>query len=69
MTKFEKKLGRPRRLRSRIVEPDFGVAVERACKALDEARGGDQATLHHTAKVLRAMITASELEDEERTRS
>ena len=66
MTRIPKKLGRPRTPRSRLVEPDFGVAVERAVKALDEARGGDQAELHHTVKVLRAMITASELEDAER---
>ena len=66
MTKFDKKLVRPRKPRSRLVEPDFGVAVERACKALDAARGGNQSELHHHAKVLRAMITASGLEDEER---
>ena len=64
MTRVPKKL---RARRPRLVEPDFGVAVERAVKALDEARGGDQAELHHTVKVLRAMITASELEDEDRT--
>ena len=66
MTKFDKKLVRPRKPRSRLVEPDFGVAVERACKALDAARDGDPAELHHSVKVLRAMITASELEDAER---
>jgi hypothetical protein len=59
----------PKKLRvclPRIVEPDFGVAVERAVKALDAARDGDQAGLHHSVKVLRAVITASELEDAER---
>jgi len=60
----------PKKLRSRrthLVEPDFGIAVERAVMALDASRGGDPAELHHNVKVLRAMITASELEDEERT--
>jgi hypothetical protein len=64
--KKDGKTPRPSTRRSRIVEPDFGVAVERACKALDEARSSTPAELHHSAKVLRAMITASELDDEDR---
>lgn len=59
---------KPRRKRAprrRIIEPDFGIAVERAVKELDAA--GDPDARRHSAKVLRAVLMASEREDAERT--
>lgn len=47
---------------SQIVETDFDAAIEKALAELDAARGGDQATLHRTAKFLRAVLTASQRE-------
>lgn len=55
-------------LRRAIVDPDLDAAVDRACKELDAARnGGSKVALHHSVKVLRAVIIASEREDEERS--
>ena len=48
-----------------IVETDFDIAIDDALAELDAARGGDQATLHTTAKFLRAVLTASQREDDE----
>jgi hypothetical protein len=64
------KNGRKPRLRPArkgIVERDLGVAIERALQAMDSARGGDPVELHRQVKIVRAMITASEMGDEERT--
>ena len=66
--KVKKKLGVVRRKNPSapsIVQDDFNVAIDDALADLDAARGGDQRTLHTRAKFLRAVLTASQCEDDE----